>query len=127
MTDLKPEVLEAAGRQLRSVCGKIDQIFAQRDPPSQQEWSAIYEREVKSIFAVANLVPVGYVVVPVELQAVLQAQHDWHLGQTDEDQWGIIPADAYAESVLSDRTVSALQKAKYAAATEAVEPEGEDE
>lgn len=63
-----------------------------------------------------------HVVVPVELQATLQAQHDWHLSQTDEDQWGIIPAEAYAESSLCDRTISALRKAKYAAAPQAGEP-----
>ena len=63
-----------------------------------------------------------HVVVPVELQAALQAQHDWHLDQTDEDQWGIIPAEAYAESGLCDRTVSALQKAKYTASPKAAEP-----
>lgn len=68
MPDVKPEVLEAAGKQLRSVCGKIDQIFAQRDPPSPQEWSAIYGREVKSILDAAHyqLVDDKHVVVPIE-------------------------------------------------------------
>lgn len=59
MPDIKPEALEAAGKQLRSVCGKIDQIFAQRDPPPPREWAALYEREVKSILDAADLVPRG--------------------------------------------------------------------
>ena len=56
MADVKPKALAAAGKQLRSVCGKIDQIFAQREPPPPQEWSALYEREVRSILDAADLV-----------------------------------------------------------------------
>ena len=54
---LDPKALEAAGKQLRLVCGKIAQIFDQRNPPSPQEWDALYKREAKTIFDAANLVP----------------------------------------------------------------------
>ena len=55
MADVKPKALEAAGKQLRSVCGKIDQIFAQCDPPAPREWVELYEREVKTIIDAADL------------------------------------------------------------------------
>lgn len=40
--------------------------------------------------------------------AALEAHHEWHLAQTDPDQHGTIPAEAYEESALYDQTVAAL-------------------
>lgn len=43
-------------------------------------------------------------------RAALIDHHQWHLIQTDEDEHGIVPSDAYAESLMCDRTVDALQE-----------------
>lgn len=43
------------------------------------------------------------------LREALEKHHEWHLAQTDEDQHGIVPAEAYAESSLCDLTRAALQ------------------
>lgn len=43
-----------------------------------------------------------------QMKKVLLDHHQWHLGQTDEDQHGVIPAEAYCESRLYDTTVCVL-------------------
>ena len=40
--------------------------------------------------------------------AALREQHEWHLAQTDADVHGVIPAEAYSESGMCDRTTAAL-------------------
>ena len=54
MSELNPKALEAAGIQLHMAVGKIEQIFAQRDPPPPAEWTAMYERKVKPILEAYN-------------------------------------------------------------------------
>ena len=41
--------------------------------------------------------------------AALREQHEWHLAQTEADEHGVIPAEAYSESAMCDRTLAALQ------------------
>ena len=38
----------------------------------------------------------------------LVKHHQWHAAQIDEDEHGIVPADAYNESALYDQTVRVL-------------------
>ncbi len=46
----------------------------------------------------------------IEAQAALTAAHRWHLAQTEEDEHGIIGAEAYAESTLCDQVMAALAR-----------------
>lgn len=39
----------AAGKELRHACGRIEQIFAQKETPLPTEWEAMYAREVRPV------------------------------------------------------------------------------
>lgn len=43
-----------------------------------------------------------------ELRSALRSHHDWLMGQTDEDEHGIVPAEAYQESVMCEHTMRLL-------------------
>lgn len=45
-----------------------------------------------------------------QLREALRAHHEWHLGHSDADEHGIIPAEAYCESKLCDQTLAALSE-----------------
>lgn len=47
-----------------------------------------------------------------KLLAALRAQHTWHCNQTDEDEFGMIPANEYSESSLCEETISAIHLAE---------------
>lgn len=50
----------------------------------------------------------GALITEVALRSALHRHHTWMLAQSDVDEFGIIPAEAYAESQMCDDTLSAL-------------------
>jgi hypothetical protein len=53
-------------------------------------------------------------IAEAELRAALRRHHEWMLGQTEADEHGIVPAEAYQESEMCEETMRLLGKPETA-------------
>ena len=43
------------------------------------------------------------------MEEASREHHEWHLAQTDPDEFGLIPADEYVDSEMGERTIARLE------------------